>query len=74
MELNRKNKLRFVILFMFSSIIIVNLSAFTPDDNTDIEINGLGNPPYPRSINQLNCYYQNGYVYRVVTLLPLVEP
>lgn len=63
MESNKNSKLRFLTLLILSSIISVNLSAFTPDDNTDIEINGLGNPPYPRSINQLNCYYQNGYVY-----------
>lgn len=34
-----------------------------PDDNTEIDITSMGNTPYPRSVHQLHCYYQNGYVF-----------
>ena len=50
-------------LLIVLSIISSSVLAFVPDDGTDINITGMGNPPRPRSVDQLYCYYQNGYVY-----------
>ncbi|MBO7589614.1 MAG: hypothetical protein J6T18_09355 [Bacteroidaceae bacterium] len=63
MESNKNNNLRFVTLLILSSIFSINLSAFVPDDDeTDIHISDINDPHRPRSVDQLHCYYQNGYV------------
>ena len=65
MESNRKNKKKFMAFLILSCIINVNLSAFVPDDNIEIDINSMGDISYPRSVDQPHCFYQDGYVYIV---------
>ncbi len=52
-------------LLIVLSIISSSVLAFMPDGDeyTEIDITSSGNSPRPRSIDQLHCYYLNGYVY-----------
>ena len=54
-------------LLIVLSIINSNVLAFIPDgdDYSEIVLTSSGNSPRPRSVDQLHCFYQDGYVYIV---------